>query len=289
LQASVDDLIAGRGQIVSILGEAGLGKSRLVAELRRTSPETVAFYEGRCLSYQSSTPFALFVSLFNSILELAGDDIEKYASLKAQVSGLAGLRAEKLCPLIATLLGIKALGDDLERVRYLEPPQLRRGLFDAVLEVISLLAAQRPLVLVFEDLHWCDPTSLELLELAFSLVEHSPLLMLALFRPHQEDLSWRLHESAATAHQRMYTSIVLEPLSEDNTRMLVASLLQIEDLPEEVRRLILAKSDGNPFFVEEVIRSLLDATLACDARHHVDHTPGHTVRRDHCPSRPIGR
>src|SRR5262249_1920512 len=136
LQAKVNDLVAGNAQIISVIGEAGLGKSRLVSELRLTLPESVTWDEGRCLSFQVSMPFAMFISLFNSIFELEEDEIGKYSHLKAKISNLAPTQADRLAPFIGTLLGVNPLGEDLERVKYLEPPQLRQGLFEAMLETI---------------------------------------------------------------------------------------------------------------------------------------------------------
>ncbi|MEP7200946.1 MAG: AAA family ATPase, partial [Chloroflexota bacterium] len=152
-------------------------------------------------------------------------------------------------------------GDDFERVKYLTPPDLRGRIFAAVADFVARLAAAQPVVLVFEDLHWADPTSLDLIEQLMPLTEQTSLLLLALFRPQRQEPSWRFHEVAARAHAHRYTAIQLEPLDEPHARELVANLLHIEDLPEKVRALILQKAEGNPFFVEEVIRSLLDAKL----------------------------
>jgi tetratricopeptide (TPR) repeat protein len=146
-------------------------------------------------------------------------------------------------------------------VLYLEPPMLRMKVFTCVSAVLQALAARKPVVLVFEDLHWADAVSVDLLEAIFDLTARVPLLLVALFRPYHEDRSWRFHQRAAGDHAERYTPIALSPLPEEDARTLVAHLLHIEDLPERVRALILRKAEGNPFFVEEVIRSLLDAGI----------------------------
>ncbi len=115
--------------------------------------------------------------------------------------------------------------------------------------------------MVFEDVHWGDPTSLDLLETLMPLADRVPLMILGVFRPVRQDPGWRFHEAASRDYVHRYTALLLEPLDEDDARELVANLLEIEDLPLQVRSLILAKAEGNPFFVEEVIRSLLDAEL----------------------------
>ena len=117
------------------------------------------------------------------------------------------------------------------------------------------------MVLVFEDLHWADSTSLDLIDELMPLTDRAPLLMIGVFRPVRQEPSWRFHETAARDYSHRYTSLSLVPLDENDSRELVANLLHVEDLPERVRGLILTKAEGNPFFVEEVIRSLLDAQL----------------------------
>ncbi|HET6261408.1 MAG TPA: adenylate/guanylate cyclase domain-containing protein, partial [Chloroflexia bacterium] len=281
LRARMDDLITGRGQIVSVVGEAGLGKSRLISELRKAlvaegvmveagrEPESVQtipciqWCEGRSLSYETTTPYAPFVDMFNSCFGLhAGDSSrDRLEKVRANVGRVMPGQEEMVVPFLATLLGIELEGEDAERVRYLQPPQVRGRIFFTVQSYIAALASKTPLVLMFEDLHWVDPTSMELLTQLVPLTDSASLIILAAFRPNTQDPSWQFHESAAREYSHRYTHLAIEPLDEEDSRQLVANLLEIEDLPEAVRALILKKAEGNPFFVEEVIRSLLDAKL----------------------------
>ena len=266
MQTCLGEVLRGRGQIVSVIGEAGLGKSRLVAEARRwaaTQPQTdLLWLEGRSLSYQSTTPYAPFIDLLSSLFDLRADEDD--GARVAKVARQAGDRA----PFLATLLGFQLAGEDAERVRYLEPPALRDRVFRAVLELCEGLTRSRAVVLVFEDLHWTDSTSLELLEQLLALTDRAPLMILMLFRLQQHEPAWRFHKMVERDYAHGYTSIALAPLDEVQARELVANLLHIEDLPESVRGLILRKAEGNPFFVEEVIRSLLDAKLVVHDNSH---------------------
>lgn len=269
LKSSIKELCEGRGQIVSIIGEAGLGKSRLLEEARR-SDNTARWLEGRSLSYQTLTPYAPFVDMLGKLFDLHIDDKEpdRYDKVSSTVDRLLPGRASELAPFISVPLGIELAGDDLDRVKYLMPPDLRQRVFKAVSELIERLGKEQPLVLVFEDLHWADATSLDLVQQMMPVIARTPVAIVALFRPQVQDQSWGFHEAAGRDYHDRYTSIQLEPLDESDARQLVANLLEIEDLPEQVRGLILKKSEGNPFFVEEVIRSLLDAKLVIRENSH---------------------
>jgi len=166
-----------------------------------------------------------------------------------------------MMPFFATLLGLHLSPDDAERVRYMEPAQLRGSIFAYAGALIEKKAASQPLIMSLDDLHWTDPTSLELLNSLLQLVERIPLLVIAAFRPRRQEPSWAFHESASRDYHYRYQAISLGPLDKNQSRELVANLLEVEDLPGEVRQNILDKSEGNPFFVEEIIRSLLDAGL----------------------------
>ena len=279
LQERVQEMLNGRGQIVAVIGEAGLGKSRLIAELRQSvmgqvssdkepNPVTrhlspVTWLEGRSLSYETQTPYAPFVDLFNHLFEIHvnDDDAVAYEKIKTKLNELVGAQADELAPFVATMLGIPLTGDALERVRYLMPPFLRGRITQAVAQIFGALAMQQPTVLVFEDLHWADATSLEMLSMLLPLAENAPVMFLFLLRPNKTDPSWQFYESLSTLHAPHSTFVELQPLDEHASRELVANLLEIEDLPESVRALILKKAEGNPFYVEEVIRSLLDQKL----------------------------
>jgi class 3 adenylate cyclase/tetratricopeptide (TPR) repeat protein len=278
LQQAVDALAAGQGQIVAVMGEAGLGKSRLIAELRQTLERTgaiapasalegaaadisIQWLEGRSFSYEMSTPYAPFISLLTQFagMQSGQPPAEAYAQLKTTLDRLAPQESERFAPYIAALMGIIPAGAEFASIQQLDPQQLRAGIFDAVATVVSWLANRCPTILVFEDIHWIDPTSLELLLHLLPLTANTRLMLIALFRPRTHEPSWRFHEIASRDYSERYTPVALRPLSDDNAHTLVQTLLDANDLPDHVRQLILNKAEGNPFFVEEVIRAMLDA------------------------------
>ncbi|MBI4299127.1 MAG: AAA family ATPase [Chloroflexi bacterium] len=282
LREAINGLLQGRGQLVSVMGEAGLGKSRLMTELRKalvfdgllpgpTDEADIAsvgnsqflWFEGRSFSYESSTGYAPFNRLLTSLFGLrqGETDAEKYEKVRDQVAQVLPEQLLDVAPYIAAMLGVQLTGEAWERVRYLQPPQVRERVFRAVQLYLERVATNKPLVLVFEDLHWADPISLDLVQQLMPLTDRVPLLLIGVFRPARQEPSWRVHEVANRDYPHRYIPLLLEPLTESDTRTLVANLLYIEDLPERVHNLILTKAEGNPFFVEEVIRSLLDAHL----------------------------
>jgi class 3 adenylate cyclase/tetratricopeptide (TPR) repeat protein len=276
LRGLVIELHKGRGQITSVMGEAGLGKSRLVSELRK-SPTPVAdkktkliWMEGRSLSYETSTPYAPFVDLFSQHLGLDKDqkDVERHQMIKDSAARVAPDQIDEIVPFLASMLDVELTGEDAERIRYLDPPLLRKGVYKAVCTYVEKLALQNPLVMVLDDVHWIDPTSLDLLEQLLPLTERVPLLLMTLFRPRRQEPSWHFHEAAARDYAHRYTSVLLQPLDQESSRELVANLLEVDDLPQKVRMLIMEKAEGNPFFVEEVIRSLLDSGLIIRKDNH---------------------
>ena len=274
LQRAVDELEGGRGGVVSVMAEAGLGKSRLVTELERSleaqgrigpvtadHPAPIRWEEGRCQSYTATTPYAPFIDLFTSCFGL--EDLATPEQQRDRVHEVVGDalpgRVDEIAPYLDVLLGLPVPPPLDGLVLGLLPPELRAKVVEAVVELVAGLSQERPLAIVLEDLHWADSTSIDLLSALAPVADQTMLLLVAIFRPRREDPSWSFHETAARELPHRYTSIELRPLPDGDGRQLVANLLRIEGLPEHVRSLILAKAEGNPFFVEEVVRSLIDS------------------------------
>jgi tetratricopeptide (TPR) repeat protein len=152
------------------------------------------------------------------------------------------------------------LGEELEAtLRGLGERGLKSYTYRAVETLIESAARGRPQVVVGEDLHWADPTSLELLERLLSLTDRVPLLFTCVLRPLTRHGCWRIVEAAARDYPHRHTDLRLAPLSKADSAKLVRNLLHIEALPSELRERILDHAEGNPFYVEEIIRSLIDS------------------------------
>ena len=140
----------------------------------------------------------------------------------------------------------------------LDGKELKAKTFGALEMMLAGAADEHPLVVVCEDLHWADPTSIEMLEQLLPLTDRASLLMIGVFRPDKAHGSWRLRETAVRDYGHRHTHLWLEPLSVAQSETLVGNLLRLEALPKELRGHILSQAGGNPFYVEELIRSLIN-------------------------------
>jgi class 3 adenylate cyclase len=258
---------AGLGRAALVVGEPGLGKTRLIAEWkvavekdRHRHGTTPRWVEGRCLSYGQGLAYHLLIDLLRSLIGVPdmAQEPETRAALETMVNDLFGEEALKVYPYLGHLLSLKLDGEALEIVKPLDPQALQTQYLAALRKLLQTLTSQRPLVVVLEDLHWADPSSTELLVRLLPMVSAAPMLLCLVTRAERDAPSWKLVTAVREAMGGSLTEISLGALSEKDSRKLVSNLLQIEALSEETRALILQKAEGNPFFVEEVIRMLID-------------------------------
>jgi class 3 adenylate cyclase/tetratricopeptide (TPR) repeat protein len=259
LRMRLASLREGRGAYVSIVGEVGLGKSRLLEEARSTQASGGSrWLEGRAVSFGGSTPYAPWRQVIREAL--GAREGEPPEPARARLRSEAGRRgvADAHLPYIETLLGI-ATPADVAAATALEGEVLVGRITDAVRELCRALAAEAPTVLVFEDLHWADNASLDLIVAVADVSRSTPLLVLCTLRPEKGTASWRFLERVRDHLAGDHTELTLLALSPQQSRNLLSNLLEVEGLPAEFREEVLQKSEGNPFFLEEVLRSLVDA------------------------------
>ncbi len=258
------------GRAVAVIAEAGLGKSRLIAEWKKTAlgetsksqlPITnYQWAEGHCLSYGQGLPYHLLIDLLRSLIGIpaAASEPETNAALEAQCRALFGEAYLDVYPYLGHLLSLNLEGAALERVKPLDPQALQAQYLAGARKFLQGLAAQRPLILICDDTHWADPSSTELLTKLLPLTLEVPVLFAFITRPDHEAPGWKLLTAARETLGDKFAELPLHPLTEADSRQLVANLLEIEALPDNIRNIILKKAEGNPFFVEEVIRMLIE-------------------------------
>jgi class 3 adenylate cyclase len=253
---------ARQGRVASILGEPGIGKSRLLAELRAhvtaTDP-SATWLEARCLSYGRSLPYHLIADLVRSAVGVGptADEPEVREALQRRCRELFGDAWTDPYAYLGHLLSIRLEGDLRARLAALEFETLKRY-SSSLVSLIRGLAASGPLIIALEDLHWADAPSVDGLLALMPLANELPLLIVATSRLDRESEGWRLVAGVRELFGDALLELKLDPLSGEETRTLVANLLHVESLPQQTRDHILGKSEGNPFFVEEVIRMLID-------------------------------
>lgn len=256
----------GIGGVVAIVGEAGLGKSRLIAELRKLGDskphDAMNWHEARAISYGMSIPYYPWRALGRQLVgAMEGDSAAIVREKLAAFVQRLGLREADL-PFYETMLAVET---DQSRVTLaafggdMIVNGVAASVVNAVKAAIRAGGGTRPLVLIMEDLHWADSATLELVAQVATLASFEPLLIVCVLRPDRRAPSWQLVDRLSASLGSAFERIDLEPLDADASRELLGNLLQIEDLPETVRAQILERSEGNPFYLEEVLRSLIDS------------------------------
>jgi ABC-type transport system substrate-binding protein/class 3 adenylate cyclase len=264
---TIDRLLQGAGAILFVTGEPGIGKSRLLHELKHffeTSPSEGGrrlWIEGRCASYADSTPYWPFRDLLRSWLGVGSEEAELRVrvALRRRVEELFADRALEVYAYLGSLLGLALEPDAQERLAELSPEALQYRTFEVVEMLLARLAEDGPVAVAIEDLHWADPTSVELFKRLLPMVERSAVLLLGTGRPERDHPFWKLKEAAAHDFPHRTQDLELEPLSGRADVELLASLVGSGTLPSELEERILAAAEGNPFFLEELVRSLADA------------------------------
>jgi class 3 adenylate cyclase/pimeloyl-ACP methyl ester carboxylesterase len=250
LRERFDEAARGAGQVVFLAGEAGIGKSRLVHEFRRGLPEDYTWLEGQCVSYGASMSYLPIVDLLRGHFEIDEADsaevvVEKVERACAELGG----PVKDAAPFYRDLLGVDP--GDVRLARMEE--RLRSGhYFESVRNLVHALAQRRPTILLVEDVHWVDDSSEQLLRRLFDSLAGAPVLAIA---SHRSEYTWPHGERS------YFSRVQLRGLGEQLVDELARSVLGRDRLAPALRRTIAERSDGNPFFIEEVVKSLAETGL----------------------------
>jgi class 3 adenylate cyclase/tetratricopeptide (TPR) repeat protein/DNA-binding XRE family transcriptional regulator len=239
---------AGHGQVVGVVGEPGIGKSRLLYEFRRSLGERqVSYLEGRCLSYGGGIPYLPIVDVVRANCGIVDRDSAPVVAEKVRF-GLqeVGLDADEHAPHVLRLLGQDGAAPPLGQ---LSAEALKARMFET-LRVWSVHGSRRrPLIVAIEDLHWIDSSSEEYLASLAEILAGAPIMLLCTWRPGYVP-PWTEHSYA--------TQLALRRLSPQNSLRVVGSVIGADRVPESLARVILERGEGNPFFLEELARAALE-------------------------------
>jgi class 3 adenylate cyclase/tetratricopeptide (TPR) repeat protein len=265
---------AGHGQIVSVVGEAGLGKSRLLHEFKTEMAKREApLFEGSCFTYGEAISYLPFLEIVRQVVGI--DPTVPADEASALLDGHLSRRAlgPESAPYLHHLLGHDPGGDLLARQ---SAAVIRQRTLDAVRDLILAEAAEDALALVVEDVHWIDKASEDLLSVLVESISEAPVLLLLVYRPeylrawgdvayHAEVNLSRLGgvNSAAMVRAILNKSyaqrVSLERLSDEDSQAMIRQLLGTATIPVELERLVESHADGNPLFIEELIRDLVES------------------------------
>jgi class 3 adenylate cyclase/tetratricopeptide (TPR) repeat protein len=250
LKEAAQRLLEGRGAIFFITGDAGTGKSRLIEEVKATLDlNRIQWREGHSYAYASNIPYFPLMDLLSRAWQIKdGDSQERLKQkIEAGINNLMG-DGKDVIPFIGSLYSIK-----YPEIENISPEYWKMKLHESMQAIVSALTRRAPAVICLEDLHWTDPSSIELLR-TILLKFNYPALFLCVSRPQF---------SLFTSQQlsgigKFYHEMRLQDLSPTDAQGMVESLLKTETIPAELRNFILREAEGNPFYLEEVINSLIE-------------------------------
>ncbi|MGH3116494.1 MAG: AAA family ATPase [Gaiellales bacterium] len=256
LTQALERTAAGHGQTVAVVGEAGLGKSRLLWEFTRSRrTHGWLLLESRSVSYGKATPYLPVIELLKAYFRIQDRDDQR--EIRERVAGKLLMLDKALEPLLTPLLTLLDVPVADSAWDALDPPQRRQRTLAAVRRLILRESQVQPLLLVFEDLHWIDSETQSLLD---GLIESQPtarLLLLVSYRPEYQH-TW--------ANKSYYLQLRIDPLPPESADELLGALLGEDRTLEPLKRMLIERTDGNPFFLEESVRILVETQMLIGER-----------------------
>jgi tetratricopeptide (TPR) repeat protein len=261
LEFQIMKAVNGEGSIVNVIGEAGIGKSRLIAELKnREVMRRVTLLEGRAISIGANLGYHLIIDLLKNWAQITEDDSEvaAFTKLESAIRTTYPEALGEILPFVATLMGIKLVGRYADRMKGIEGEALEKLILKNVRDLITRGTQRAPLVAILEDLHWADTSSIELMESLFRLAGKERVVFINVFRPGYAETGDRIIKTIQENYPEKYTEITIQPLDEKQTETLITNLLNIKGFPPKLKEQIVQRAGGNPYFIEEVVRSFID-------------------------------
>jgi class 3 adenylate cyclase len=240
----------GKGQIFAISGEAGIGKSRLTQEfIKELKKSRFTIYEGDCISYGSAFSYHPWVDVLTDFFGILPSDSikERKRKIKKSMTGVDSKLSEWL-PIIGEIMGVSFPETSL--TKFLDAKIKKQRVFDITFDLMKHSAKKKPISVIIEDLHWSDTASMELVNYIGRNIKSRPFLLVLVYRP--------IERKEEFMEKDFTTQVSLKELSEQNSLQLVKNLLNIKNIPPAFKKLILDKSQGNPFYIEELVKSLIE-------------------------------
>jgi predicted ATPase/class 3 adenylate cyclase len=260
LDAIMKELGSGRGQVLFLVGDEGMGKTRLLAELRASAPSEVVWLQGDCLSYGAEVSYLPLIELLRGWLGVGerDADLAVRTKLRARLETLLGSGAEEVLPYLARLLSVHVDPSAEARLAAHPTSELSDLMREAFARWLAGLAKERPIVMALDDLHWADASTCELLARLLSLTETSSLLLIASTHIDPATNAWRLRVQAQAEYPHRTSELALGRLSDEAAGELIDALMPAGSLDPSSRTEIVARAEGNPLYVEELLRAVIE-------------------------------
>ncbi|MDY6790682.1 MAG: adenylate/guanylate cyclase domain-containing protein [Thermodesulfobacteriota bacterium] len=265
LKLHLSKVINGEGSIINLVGEAGIGKSRLIEELKKQEAiKNVALLEGRALAFGKNLSFHPIITIFKNWAKISEKDppVEMVRKLKNSIWGLCLHETSEIFPFVATLMGLRLSGEYQDKIKDVEDEALEKLIINSIRKLLIKSSQTVPLVFILEDMHWADTSTIDFTESLMGLIQNNRILFINIFRPGYIGTSERFLNTVTKLYPDIYTQISLQPLNRKDSETLVGNFMDIKALPFSIRKQILDRSNGNPFFTEEIIRSIIDVEAA---------------------------
>ena len=268
------ELGEGRGQIAVVLGDAGIGKSRLIAEQRSRAGANVTWLEGQCLSYGTEVTYGPLIQILKNRIgaEEGEGNLSVMTKLRAECAQLPSSEVAGTLPYLARVLSLRLDPADEQMLARQSSSDLAHKMHLAYRAWLLSLAGRGPVVVVIEDMHWADPQSCQLLEELLELVDQAPVLFLLTLRIESTSAGWGVRMRALSDHPRRTSEFPLGLLNREDSRRLLQGVARSGELGESALELIANAAEGNPLYLEELLNTLVDSSTVLP-----DQPWGHSV------------
>jgi tetratricopeptide (TPR) repeat protein len=288
LDRSIASLRDGLGGIILMSGEAGMGKSRLMFEVRQhverdeallgEKENTLIWLQGRCRSYGQTLPDSMWVDLWHRWLGWGHwvSPEEAIERLRTMIRTSAGDRFEEIYPYLAAFLSLPLEEPYATQLRHLDAEGLRHQFFVTMRNWLEILSRQHPVVVVLTEVHWADQDALDLLKFCLPLCNQERILFVIVFRPERTTPVWHFKHFVETEYFHRLKTLELIPLTDAQSEMLIQRMVG-EGLSAQTRAQILEKSNGNPYYLTELLQSLIERGILQRDEAGQWHTADHKI------------
>jgi predicted ATPase/class 3 adenylate cyclase len=266
LGRSLEELLLGKGSLIHLVGEVGMGKSRLLREMHIRVNELqyqVDWLQSSAPEKSENIRYCCIQKMIRTVIGASAeaDEVQVTKLLQNHLAAILPEKATDNFPYLAQIIGIRLPDVLLEQLDWLDDDLLRWQIMRVTNEWISALATQKPVVLIFDDFQWVDQDSVEIFESLCQVVENLPVMIVLSYRPEPDEPVWHFRKLILTKLTHYSKEINLKPLSISAIQEIVQNLLGTRKIPDKALELIITRSEGNPLFIEEIVRSMLDNNI----------------------------